>query len=75
MITIRKNILTGYTVRARRVSGKQWLVYQLSDPERGDRVGNRSPIQYAVNRRDAYRMVKDLDDYPEEGLKNGSNKI
>lgn len=59
---IRKTRMTGYCVRARRISGARWLVYTLKNDEQPDHVGNRKPIDIVMNRKEAYRIVKNLDD-------------
>lgn len=66
MIRCNKNTMLGFKVRARRISGKRWLVYKLSDPERPDYVGNRKAIDIVYNRKSAYFMIRDLDEPTEE---------
>lgn len=63
--------IQGTRIRARKVAGSYWLVYQLKDEERPDFVGNRSPIDMVPGKRAAIEYVKDLDDGPEGDEMNG----
>lgn len=58
---IRKTKMIGNVVRARKIAGGKWLIYQLADPERADYVGNRVYIDEMYGRKAAYKYVKDLD--------------
>lgn len=65
MMNITRTQITGSRIRARKVAGSYWMVYQLKDEERPDFVGNRSPIDMVPGKRAAIEYVKDLDDGPE----------
>lgn len=56
-------IIYGSTIRARKVYGHRgWLVYKLLDPDKQDRAGNRSAIDYAANRKEAIEYIFNLDE-------------
>lgn len=71
MMNITRTQITGTRIRARKVAGSYWMVYQLKDDERPDFVGNRSPIDMVPGKRAAIEYVKDLDDGPKEGDTDG----
>lgn len=62
---ITRTQITGVRIRARKVAGSYWLIYQLKDQERPDYVGNRSAIDMVPGKRAAIEYVRDLDDGPE----------
>lgn len=59
-----RTYIQGERIRARKVAGSYWMVYQLKDEDRPDFVGNRSPIDMVPGKRAAIEYVKDLDDGP-----------
>ena len=68
------DIIYGSTIRARKVYGHHgWLVYKLLDPDKQDRAGNRSAIDYAKTRRDAIEYIYNLDDIGV--LQHGKDKL
>lgn len=71
LLNITRTQITGTRIRARKVAGSYWMVYQLKDDERPDFVGNRSPIDMVPGKRAAIEYVKDLDDGPEGDELNG----
>lgn len=67
------DIIYGSRIRARKVYGHAWLVYELRDPERRDAVGNRKAIDYVPNRYEAIAYINDLDEIGV--LQNGKDKL
>ena len=70
-MNITRTQITGNLIRARKITGAWWLIYQLKDEERPDFVGNRSPIDMVPGKRAAIEYVKYLDDGPEGDELNG----
>lgn len=62
---ITRTQITGTRIRARKVAGSYWLVYQLKNPDKPDYVGNRSAIDMIPGKKAALEYVRDLDDGPE----------
>lgn len=70
-----RTYIQGERIRARKVAGSYWLVYQLKNPDKPDYTGNREAIDMVPGKKAAIDYVKQLDDGPEEGEYDGEGEL
>ena len=69
MIQILPKKITGYRIRARKIDGGLWLIYELRDPDKQDFFKNRKPIDIINSKKYAIQYVENLDDDPGKDYK------
>ena len=58
---IKKSVIIGNVVRARKVSGSRWMVYKLKEADRPDFCGNRVPLQWMYGKKQTIKYVDEMD--------------
>lgn len=71
LLNITRTQITGNLIRARKITGAWWLIYQLKNPDKPDFVGNRAAIDMVPGKNAAIYYVQSLDDGPEGDELNG----
>lgn len=71
-MNITRTQITGFRIRARKITGAYWLIYELKDNNKPDYVGNRAAIDMVPGKQEAIDYVESLDEpVIKEGVENG----